>query len=175
MLQRGILHRILGCQVHGKLEVIKQEMPRVNNGILGISKLKWTGMGEFNSDVHCIFYWGLESFRRNRVAIILNKRVLNAALGCSLQNGKKKKKIAICFQGNKNYQVDSQNLRAERALLFQRHQPTNTKLKAKRLKKLMQAQRQRWNSQRQNPTFIPPAFFHFQRQREEPSATMQTP
>ena len=59
----------------GKLEVVKQEMARVNVDILGISELKWTGMGEFNSDDHCIYYCGQESLRRNRVAIIANKRV----------------------------------------------------------------------------------------------------
>ena len=59
----------------GKLEVVKQEMARVNNDILGISELKWTGMGEFNSDGHYIYYYGQESLRRNGVAIIVNKRV----------------------------------------------------------------------------------------------------
>ena len=59
----------------GKLEVVKQEMARVNINILGISKLSWTGKGEFNSDDHCIFYCGQESLRRNGVAIMLNKRV----------------------------------------------------------------------------------------------------
>ena len=59
----------------GKLEVVKQEMARVNIDILGISKLKWTGMGEFNSDDHYIYYWGQESLRRNGVAIMVNKRV----------------------------------------------------------------------------------------------------
>ena len=59
----------------GKLEVVKQEMTRVNADILGISELKWTGMGEFNSDDHYIYYYGQESLRRNGVAIILNKRV----------------------------------------------------------------------------------------------------
>ena len=59
----------------GKLGVVKQEMERVNVDILGISELKWTGMGEFNSDDHYIYYSGQESLRRNRVAIIVNKRV----------------------------------------------------------------------------------------------------
>ena len=59
----------------GKLEVVKQEMARMNVNILGIRKLKWTGMGEFNSDDHCIYYCGQESLRRNGVAIIVNKRV----------------------------------------------------------------------------------------------------
>ena len=64
----------------GKLEVIKQEMARVNVNILEISKLKWTGMGEFNSDAHYIYYSGQESLRRNGVAIIVNKRVYNAPM-----------------------------------------------------------------------------------------------
>ena len=80
----------------GKLEVVKQEMARVNIDILGISKLKWTGMGEFNSDDHYIYYCGQESFRRNGVAIMVNKRVRNAVLGCSLKNDRK---ISVCFQG----------------------------------------------------------------------------
>src|SRR5574340_182463 len=64
----------------GKLEVVKQEMARVNVGILGISELKWTGMGEFNSDDHYIYYYGQESLRRNGVAIMVNKRIQNAVL-----------------------------------------------------------------------------------------------
>ena len=68
----------------GKLEVVKQEMARVNINILGISELKWTGMGEFNSDDHFIYYCGQESPRRKGVAIIINKRVQNAVLGCNL-------------------------------------------------------------------------------------------
>ena len=76
------MHRNLECQVHesSKLEVVKQEMARVNFYILGISKLKWTGMGEFNSDDHYIYYCRQESLRRNGVAIMLNKRVHNADL-----------------------------------------------------------------------------------------------
>ena len=70
----------------GKLEVVKQVMERVNVDILGISELKWTRMGEFNSDDHYIHYCGQESFRRNGVAIIVNKRVQNAILGCNLKN-----------------------------------------------------------------------------------------
>ena len=70
----------------GKLEVVKQEMARVNVHILGISELKWTGMGEFNSDDHYIYYCGQESLRRNEVAIVVNKRVRNAVLGCNLKN-----------------------------------------------------------------------------------------
>ena len=64
----------------GKLEVVKQEMTRVNVDILGISELKWTVMGEFNSDDHYIYYCGQKSFRRNAVAIMVNKRVRNAVL-----------------------------------------------------------------------------------------------
>ena len=79
-----------------KLEVVKQEMARVNIDILGISKLKWTGMGEFNSDGHYIYYCGQESLRRNGVAIMVNKRVWNAALGCNLKNDRM---ISVHFQG----------------------------------------------------------------------------
>ena len=71
----------IGTWNRGKLEVVKQEMARVNINILGISELKWTGIGEFNSDDHYIYYCGKKSFRRNGVALILNKRVRNAALG----------------------------------------------------------------------------------------------
>ena len=70
----------------GKLEVVKQEMARVNVDIFGISELKWMGMGEFNSDDHYIYYCGQESFRRNGVAIMVNKRVYNAVHGCNLKN-----------------------------------------------------------------------------------------
>ena len=80
----------------GKLEVVKQEMARVNINILGISELKWTGMGEFNSDDHYIYYCGQESLRRNGVAIMVNKRVRNAVLGCNLKNDRM---ISVCFQG----------------------------------------------------------------------------
>ena len=66
----------------GKLEVVTQEMARVNIDILGINELKWTGMGEFNSDDHYIYYYGQESLRRNGVAIMINKRVQKALLGC---------------------------------------------------------------------------------------------
>ena len=65
----------------GKLEVVKQEMARLNVDILGISKLKWTGMGEFNSDAHYIYYCRQESLRRNGVATMVNKRIQNAVLG----------------------------------------------------------------------------------------------
>ena len=70
----------------GKLEVVKQEMARVNVDILGIRELKWTGMGEFNSDDHYIYYCGQESLRRNGVALIVNKRERNAVPGCNLKN-----------------------------------------------------------------------------------------
>ena len=80
----------------GKLEAVKQEMARVNVDILGISELKWTGMGEFNSDGHYIYYCGQESLRRNGVAIMVNKRVRNAVLGCSLKNNRM---ISVHFQG----------------------------------------------------------------------------
>ena len=70
----------------GKLEVVKQEKARVNINILGISELKWIGMGEFNSDDHYIYYCGQESLRRNAVAIMVNKRVQNAVLGHNLKN-----------------------------------------------------------------------------------------
>ena len=78
------------------MEVVKQEMARVNIDILGISKLKWTGMGDFNSDDSYIYYCGQESLRRNGVAIMVNKRVLNAVLGCNL---KKDRMISVRFQG----------------------------------------------------------------------------
>ena len=80
----------------GKLEVVKQEMARVNINILGISRLKWTGMGELNSDDHYIYYCGQESLRRNGVAIIVNKRVQNSVLGCNLKNDRM---ISVRFQG----------------------------------------------------------------------------
>ena len=69
----------------GKLEVVKQEMARVSIDILGITKVKWTGLGEFNSDDYYIYCSGQESLRRNGVAIIVSKRVQNTVLGCSLK------------------------------------------------------------------------------------------
>ena len=86
----------IGTWTQEKLEVVKQEMARMNISIVGISELKWTGMGEFNSDDHCIYYCGQESLRRNRVALIVNKRVQNAVLGCSLKNDKM---ISVYLQG----------------------------------------------------------------------------
>ena len=80
----------------GKLEVVKQEMARVNVYILGISELKWTGMVEFNSDDHYIYYCGKESLRRNGAAIMLKKRVQNTLLGCGLKNNRM---ISVHFQG----------------------------------------------------------------------------
>ena len=81
----------------GNLEVVKQEMTRVNVHILGISELKWTEMGEFNADDHYIYYCGQEFLRRNGVAMMVNKRVQNAVLGCNLKNDRM---ISVCFQGN---------------------------------------------------------------------------
>ena len=80
----------------GKLEVIKQEMAGMNIDILGISELRWTGMGEFNWDDHYIYLCGQESLRRNGVATIVNKRVQNAVLGCNLKNDRM---ISVRFQG----------------------------------------------------------------------------
>ena len=80
----------------GKLEVVRQEMARVNVDILGISKLKWTRMGEFNSDDHYIYYCGQKSLRRNGVAIMVNKKVRTAVLGCNLKNDRM---ISVRLQG----------------------------------------------------------------------------
>ena len=79
----------------GKIEVVKKEIARVNVDILGVSELKWIGMGEFNSDDHYIYYYGQESLRRNGVAIMVNKRVRNAVLGCNLKN----RMISVRSQG----------------------------------------------------------------------------
>ena len=80
----------------GKLDMVKEEMVRINIDILGISELKWTGMGKFNSDDHYIHYCGQKSHRRNGVALITNKRVQNAVLGCNIKNDRM---ILVCFQG----------------------------------------------------------------------------
>ena len=80
----------------GKLAAVKQEMARVNVDILGISELKWTGIGKFNSDDHYIYYCGQESLRRSGVALIVNKTVRNAVLGCSLKNDRM---MSVRFQG----------------------------------------------------------------------------
>ena len=89
------MHRKLECYVQDKLEVVKQETARVNIDILGISKLKWTEMGEFNSDDHYIYYCGQESLRRNGVAIMVNIRVRKAVLGGNLKNNRM---ISVRFQ-----------------------------------------------------------------------------
>ena len=78
------------------MEIVKQEMARVNIDILGISELRWTGMGELNSNDHYIYYCGQKSLRRNGVAIMVNKRVRNAVLGCNLKNDRM---ISVHFQG----------------------------------------------------------------------------
>ena len=100
----------------GKLEVVKQEMARVNINILGISELKWTGMGEFNSDDHYIYYCRQESLRRNGVAIMVNKRVQNVVLGCNLKNDRM---LSVHFQGKpfniKVIQVYAQTSNGEEA------------------------------------------------------------
>ena len=80
----------------GRLEVVRQEMARVNVNILGISELKWTRKSEFNSDDHYIYYCGQKSLRRNRVTIMVNKRVQNAVLGCNLKNNRM---ISVRFHG----------------------------------------------------------------------------
>ena len=80
----------------GKYEVLKQEMARVNIDILGITKLRWTAIGEFNSDDHYIYYYGQEILRRNGVALTVNKRVQNVVLGCNLKNDRM---ISVHFQG----------------------------------------------------------------------------
>ena len=97
----------------GKLEVVKQEMARVSINILGISELKWTRMGGFNSDDHYIYYCGQESLRRNEVALIVNKRVRNAVLGCNPQNDRM---ISVHFQGKPfnikiHYNINNPSLR----------------------------------------------------------------
>ena len=95
--------------------MVKQEMARVNIDILGISELKWTGMGEFNSDDRYIYYCGQESLRRNGISITVNKRVQNALLGCSLENHRM---ISIHFQG-KSFNIT----------VIQAYAPTSKKLK----------------------------------------------
>ena len=100
----------------GKLEVVKQEMIRVNIDILGISELKWTGIGDFNSDDHYIYYCGQESLRRTGVAIIVNKRVWNAVLECNLKNDRM---VSVRFQGKPfnitGIQVSAPNSNTEEA------------------------------------------------------------
>ena len=100
----------------GKLEVVKQEMARMNTKILGIMELKWTGMGEFHSDDHYIYYYGQESLRRNGIAILVNKRVWNIVIGGNLENDRI---ISIHFQGKpfniRVIQVHAQTNNAEEA------------------------------------------------------------
>ena len=84
------------CMNQGKLDVVKQEMARLNIKILGISELKWTGMEEFNSGDYYIYYCGHESLRRNGAVIIVNERVQNGVVGCSLENNRM---ISVHFQG----------------------------------------------------------------------------
>ena len=84
------------CMNQGQLEVVKQEMARVTVYILAISQLKWTGMGEFKSNDHYIYYCGQEFLGRNRIALIVNQRVRNVVLECSLKNNRM---ISVCFQG----------------------------------------------------------------------------
>ena len=98
MVYHSLLQWTTFCQVHesGKLEVVKQEMARVNVDILGISELKWTGMMNLTQMTIYIYYCGQESLRRNGVAIMVNKRVRNAVLGCNLKNDRM---ISVCFQG----------------------------------------------------------------------------
>ena len=97
---QDVLHgpnRMLGPSMNeDKLDLVKQEMARVNIDILGTSELKWTGMGDFNSDDHYIYYHGQESLRRNGVALIVNKRVWNAVLESNLNNNRI---ISVHFQG----------------------------------------------------------------------------
>ena len=83
---------------HSKLEVVKQEMARVNTDILGINELKWTGMGEFNSDDHYIYYCGQDSLRRNGLDIMVYNRVRNTVLGCNLKNNRM---ISVHLQGKR--------------------------------------------------------------------------
>ena len=94
----------------GKVEVVKQEMARVNINILGIRELKWTGMGEFNSDDLYIYYCGQESLRRNGVALAVSKRVQNAVLGCNLKNNRM---ISVHFQG-KPFNIAATQVKPER-------------------------------------------------------------
>ena len=111
----------------GKLEVVKQEMARVNVDLLGISELKWTGMGELNSDDHYICYCGQESLRRNGVAIMVNTRVQNAVHGCNLKSDRM---ISVRFQGKpfsiKVIQVYAPTNNAEEAEVEQLYEDIKT-------------------------------------------------
>ena len=108
----------------GELNVVKQEMVRLNFDILGISELKWMGVGEFNSDNHYIYYCGQESLRRNGVALIINKRIRNAALGCILNAAlvKNDRMISVHFQGKLfniiGIQIYAPTTNAEEAVQF---------------------------------------------------------
>ena len=98
------------------MEVIKQEMARVNDDILAISELKWMGTGKFNSDDHYLYFCGQESLRRNGVVLIVNKQVQNSVLGCNLKNDRVN---SVCFQGKlfsiTEIQVYAQTTNAEKA------------------------------------------------------------
>ena len=117
----------------GKLEVVKQEMARANINILGISELKWTGMGEFDSDDHYIYYHGQEFLRRNGLSLIFNKRIWNAVLGCSL---KKVRMILVYFQGKPLsmtvIQVYAPTINAEEAQQFYEDQQDLIELTTKK-------------------------------------------
>ena len=102
------------CMNQGKLEVVQEEMARVKINILGISELQWTRMGKFNSDDHYTYYCGQESLRRNRVAIIVNKRIRKAVFVCSLKNNIM---ISVHFQANHSI---SQNNKIDYILCSQR-------------------------------------------------------
>ena len=99
----------------GKLEVVKQEMARVNVDILGISELKWTGMSEFNSDDHHIYYCGQESLRKNGVAVIVNKRVRNAVLECNLKNDR-----MISFVSKANHSISQKSKSMPRPVMLKK-------------------------------------------------------
>ena len=120
----------------GKLEVVKQEMARVNVDILGIRELKWTGMGEFNSDDHYIYYCGQESLRRNGVAIMVNKRVRNAVLGYNLKNNRM---ISVRLQG-KTFSIT----------VIQVYAPTSNAEEAE-VERFMKAYKTLWNTPERCP------------------------
>ena len=117
----------------GKLEVVKQEMARANINILGISELKWMGMGGFNSDEYYIYYCGQESLRTNEVSLIVNKRIWNAVLGCNL---KKVRMILVYFKGKPLsmtvIQVYAPTINAEEAQQFYEDQQDIIELTTKK-------------------------------------------
>ena len=133
----------------GKLDVVKQEMARININILGISKPNWTGMGEFNSDDHYIYYCRQESHRRNEVALIVNKRVQNAVLGCNLKNDRM---ISIHLQGKPFnitvIQVYVPTINAEEAEVHQFYEHLQDLLEYQK------QQQQQQQQQQQNVLFI---------------------